>query len=148
VISPVTITLQKRRMAARETKQTLILIISLYHIFYIIYCFCENVSFQVKKRHLQEVLLCFFSVKKSAIESHQLLVKAYDKADLSETTCPEWFRCFRSGDIHAGRPKVVKDAILEASLDEDQCQRQEEIAELLGVAQLIICLCFKALGII
>jgi len=34
---------------------------------------------------LREVLLYFFSAKKSAIESHRLLVKTYGEAALSET---------------------------------------------------------------
>jgi len=33
--------------------------------------------FELKKRHFREVLLYFFSTKKFAVESHQLLVEAY-----------------------------------------------------------------------
>jgi len=36
--------------------------------------------------------------------------------------------------------KLVEDADLEASLDEDPCQMQEEFAESLGVAQLFLCI--------
>jgi len=35
----------------------------------------------------------------------------------------------------AGKPKFVEDAELEALLDENPCQTQEELAESLGVAQ-------------
>jgi len=42
--------------------------------------------FEPRKRHLREVLLYFFSMKKSAIESYQLLVETYDEAVLNETT--------------------------------------------------------------
>jgi len=56
--------------------------------------------FESKKCHLQEVLLYFFSVKKSAVESYQLLLKAYDEIVLSETTLVtggcDWFRRFKS----------------------------------------------------
>jgi len=90
---------------------------------------CEHVSFRAKKHHFREVLFYFFSVKNYAVESHRLLVEAYGEAVLSETMCPDWFRCFRSGDFNvkdkerAGRLKLVEDAELEALLDEDPYQR-------------------------
>jgi len=70
-----------------------------HHIFFL----CENVNcdislsivncvFEPKKHYLREVLLYFFSVKKSVIELHRLLVEAYGEAALSETTCRNWFR--------------------------------------------------------
>jgi len=110
--------------------------------------------FEPKKRHLREVLLYFFSMKKSAVASHRLLVEAYGEAALSETTCRDWFRRFKSGDFdvedkeRAGRPKLVEDAKLKALLDEDPCQTQEELAESLGVAQSTISMRLKALGMI
>jgi len=74
-------------------------------------------------------------VKNFAVESYQLLVKAYGETALSETTCRDWFRHFKSGDFymeneeHAGRSKLVEDAELEALLDEDPYQTQEELEE-------------------
>jgi len=51
--------------------------------------FCVKISiFESKKCHLQEVLLYFFSVKKSAVESHRLLIEVYAEAALSEITGP------------------------------------------------------------
>jgi len=42
--------------------------------------------------------------------------------------CRDWFRRFKNGNFdevedgeHAGRPKLVEDAELEALLDEDPC---------------------------
>jgi len=110
--------------------------------------------FEPKKRHLREVLLYFFNVKKSAVESHRLLVEAYGEAALSETMCHDWFRRFKSGDFdvedkeHDGRPKLVEDAELEALLGEDLCQTQEELAESLRIAQSTISMRLKALGMI
>jgi len=43
--------------------------------------------FKPKKRNLRQVLLYFFSVKKSVVESYRLLVEAYGETALSETTC-------------------------------------------------------------
>jgi len=45
----------------------------------------------------------------------------------------------------AGRPKLVENAELEASLDGDPCQMQKEFAESLEIAQSIISMHFKGL---
>jgi len=44
-----------------------------------------------KKKHMREALLFYFNLKKSAAESHRMLVKAYGDNALSETTCRDWF---------------------------------------------------------
>jgi len=72
-------------------------------------------SFKPNKRHLRELLMYFFNLKKSAAEVHRLLVKEYDDAALSERSCREWFQKFNSEfDIEdkerSGRPKVYEDA--------------------------------------
>jgi len=58
--------------------------------------FCVKMSvFRVKKpkkRHLREILFYFFTVKKSAVESHRLLIQVYGKAAISQTTCRDWFQ--------------------------------------------------------
>ncbi|KYN01123.1 hypothetical protein ALC62_08078 [Cyphomyrmex costatus] len=46
-------------------------------------------SFEKNKRHLRELLIYFYNLKKSAAEAHRLLVKSYDEAALrlrSETS--------------------------------------------------------------
>jgi len=43
---------------------------------------------------------------------------------------------------------LVEHAELEALLDEDPCQTQEELAESLGVVQSTISMCLKTLGMI
>jgi len=47
------------------------------------------VSFEPNKLHLQELLIYFFNLKKSAAEVHKLLVEAYGDAALSERSCRE-----------------------------------------------------------
>jgi len=92
-------------------------------------------------------------VKKSAVESYRLLIEAYDEATLSEQCAVTDFdACGGDFDVedkeYAGRPKLVEDAELEASLDEDPCQTQKELAESLRVAQSTILMHLKALGMI
>ena len=89
-------------------------------------------SFEPNKRHLRELFIYFFNLKKSAAEAHRLLVEAYGEAALSERSCREWFKKFKNGEINieekerSGRPKVYKDVELEVLLDQDSCQTQEE----------------------
>ena len=90
-------------------------------------------SFESNKRHLRELLIYFFNLKKSAAEAHRLLVeKYYGEAALNERSCREWFPNFKNGEFdiedkeRSGRPEVYEDAELEALLDQDSCQTQEE----------------------
>jgi len=47
-------------------------------------------SFEPNKRHLRELLIYFFNLKKVA-EAHRLLVEAYGNATLSERSYRKWF---------------------------------------------------------
>ena len=80
-------------------------------------------SFEPNKRHLRELLIYFFNLKKFAAEAHRLLVKTYCEAALSERSC-------------------------RASLDQDSCQTQEELAGTLGVTQQAISHRLKSFGMI
>ena len=65
-----------------------------------------------------------------------------------------WFRHFKCGEFDTsdhereGRPVTFKDAELEALLDQDSCQRQEELAETLGVTEQAISNRLKAMGMV
>ena len=67
-------------------------------------------------RHLREVLIFFFHSKKTVAETHRELQTVYGDAALSETTCRNWFRCFKDGDfdvddrLRERRPKTFEDA--------------------------------------
>ena len=105
-------------------------------------------SFEPNKRHLRELLIYFFNLKKSTAEAHRLFVEAY-----GERSCREWFQKFKNGEFDiedkecSGRSKMYEDAELEALLDEDSCQTQKELA-LLGVTQQTISYRLKSLGMI
>ena len=84
-------------------------------------------SFEPNERHLRELLIYSFNLKKSAAKVHQLLVETHGEAALSERSWREWFQKFKNGEFDTedkernGRPKVYKDAELEALLDQDSC---------------------------
>ena len=68
--------------------------------------------------------------------------------------CREWFQRFKNGDFDVedrhsgGREKVFEDAELEALLEQDSYQNQEELARSLGVTQQAIPKRLKAMGMI
>ena len=68
-------------------------------------------------------------------------MKIYGEHALSETTCRDWFRRFKNGDLdlsNKGRgkpPKEFEDAELYALLDEDLSQTLQQLAKSLEVEQ-------------
>ncbi|GFY06696.1 mariner Mos1 transposase [Trichonephila clavipes] len=89
-------------------------------------------------------------MRKSAAEAHRMLSNTYGEAAISERTWREWFQLFKNGDFDVedqhGRQKVFEDTELEALLDQDSCQTQQELAGSLGVTQQAISKCLKVMG--
>jgi len=110
--------------------------------------------YEPNPRHLREVLIFCFNMKKSGAEAHRVLSNIYGEAAISERTCREWFQRFKNSDFDVedrhsgGREKVLEDAELEAFLEQDSCQNQEELARSLGVTQQAISKRFKVMGMI
>ena len=96
------------------------------------------------KQHLREVLIFCFNWKKSVAEAHRMLVEVYDDTTPTDKSCGEWFWRFKNGDFsvedkpRSGQPKKFEDKELEALLEEDQSQTQEELTESLGITQQAI----------
>lgn len=111
-------------------------------------------NFVPTKHHLRELLIFFFHSKKSATDAHQSLCEVYGDDVLSASACKYWFRRFNGNDFdikdkqRSGQPEAVTDAELEAILEEDPCQTQEQLAEIFGVTQQAISLRLKALGMV
>ena len=105
-------------------------------------------SFLLKKKHMREALL--FCLKKSATESHWMLVEAYGDNALLETMCRDWFRRFNDDNFNLSdkkrenRPRKVEDCQLQAPLDDTQSQKM--FAEQLGVSQAAISMRLHAMG--
>ena len=113
--------------------------------------------YEPNSRHLREVLIFCFNMKKSAAEAHRMLSNTYGETTISERTCREWWVStlqewfdddFDVEDRHSGgREKVFEVAELEA-FEQDSCQNQEELARSLGVTQQAISKRLKAMGMI
>ena len=75
-------------------------------------------SFEPNKRHLLELSIYFFSLKKSAAETHRLFVETYGVAALNERSCRQWFQKFKNGEFdiedkeRSRRLKVYRDVEL------------------------------------
>ena len=82
------------------------------------------------------MLFCF-NLKKSAAESHRMLVEAYGDNALSETMCRDQFND-DNFDLSENRPRKVEDCQLQALLDEDDTQSQKMLTEQLGISQAAI----------
>ena len=89
-------------------------------------------------------------MKKTAAESHRILVEVYGEHALAERTCQKWFTRFKRGDFsledneRPRQPKKFEDEELEALLDEYCCQIQDEFAKSLGITQAAISKRLKA----
>ena len=109
-------------------------------------------NFVLTKQYLQEVLVFCFNWQKSAPERHRMLVEVYSDNALTDESCREWFRRFMNGDFsvegkpRCGQPKKYEDKELEALLDEDPTQTQEELADALGVTQQAVSVRLKSMG--
>ena len=106
---------------------------------------------------MREVLLGHYFSKKTAAESHRLLVETYGEHALFKTQCFEWFNLFKNDyyDIkdkeRTGQPKRFEDELekeLEALLDQDSSQMQEKLTELLEVDCSTVDKRLSALGMI
>ena len=80
-------------------------------------------NFVPEKVFLWGVLLHYFNMKKTAAESHRIVVQVYDEHALDERACQKWFARFKSGDFgledeeRPGQLKKFEDEELEALLD-------------------------------
>ena len=55
--------------------------------------------YEPNSRHLREVLIFCFNMKKSVAEAHRMLSNTYGEAAISKRTCREWFQRFKNGDF-------------------------------------------------
>lgn len=103
---------------------------------------------------LRGILLHCFIQKKSAAEAHRVLVETYGDNALSNTTCRDWIRRFKSNDFdlenkeRSGAPTKFEDKESEALLEEVPCQTLVELGKTIQVDASTVSKRLKALGMI
>ena len=111
-------------------------------------------TFVPNKVYLRGILLHYFIQNKSAAKAHRILVETYGDNALSDTTCRDWFRCFKNNYFkledkeHSGAPKKFEDKELEEILDEDQSLTLTELGKTLQVDESTVSKRLKMLGMI
>ena len=79
-------------------------------------------------------------------------METYGDNVLTQDACVRWFRRFKSGDFdlkdkdRPGQPKKFQDAELQALLDEDYTETQQQMAEKLNVGRQTISDRVQAMG--
>ncbi|GFX73963.1 mariner Mos1 transposase [Trichonephila clavipes] len=66
-------------------------------------------AYEPNSRHLREVLIFCFNMKKSAAEAHRMLSNTYSEAAITERTCREWFQRFKNGDFEVKTSMAVEE---------------------------------------
>ena len=110
-------------------------------------------DFVPKRVYMERISLHPFIQKESAAEAHRIIENYCDPAP-SETTCRDWFRCFKNSyfDVevkeHFGTLKKFEDKELETLPHEDSYQAPAKLAESLEVDYITVLKCLKALRLI
>lgn len=101
---------------------------------------------------MRHVLIFLYNQKKKSAESYRILVETYGDNAPSQKTCERWFYQFKMGDFnvndkeHPGPSKKFEDTDLQALLDEDDAQTQQQLADSLHVSQQAISDRLRAMG--
>ncbi|VDD77281.1 unnamed protein product [Mesocestoides corti] len=106
-----------------------------------------------KKRRLRFILLFYFIKGRKAAEAHKAICEVYGSDCITENTCQNWFKKFRSGDFslkdkrRSGRPSEVDNQKIIDLIKSNRRITVREIAEKLSVSYTAIDNHLKYLGL-
>lgn len=109
---------------------------------------------ECRNEHFRHILLFYFRRGKKAAEAHKDICEVYGVDCLTERTCQNWFKKFRSGnfslkdDQRSGRSSGVDDDQMKAIIESDRHITVREIADRLNVSHTTIEYRLKSLGIV
>ena len=111
-------------------------------------------NFGRKNYDLPRALTFCYHLKKTAAESHRMLVEAYGGHALGKSWCFKWFKKFKSDDFDVRKeklrrpPKKLIEAELQALLDENDDQTQQQLTDQLNVTREAVSIDLKVRGMI
>lgn len=103
--------------------------------------------------HFRHILLFYFRKGKKAADVHKKICAVYGDDCLTERTCQNWFKKFRSGDFslkdeqRSGRPTEVDDDQIKILIEDDRHITVRDIAKRLNVSHTTIENHLKCLGL-
>jgi len=106
----------------------------------------------ITKEHIQFYIHFAFHLKKNGAEATAMICAAHGENAVSHTTCKRWYQKYRQGDFNledeprAGRPQKIETNELQALLDINSAQTEQELAEQLGIRQQAISVCLHTMG--
>jgi len=101
---------------------------------------------------LRTTLIFCYHLKKTTAESYRMLIEAYGEHALDKSQCFEWFKKFKSGDFDVRNKecgklsKKFEDSELQALLDEDDAQTQQQLADQLNMTWEAVFIRMKSMG--
>ncbi|EFN76009.1 Histone-lysine N-methyltransferase SETMAR, partial [Harpegnathos saltator] len=90
---------------------------------------------ECKNDHFRHILLFYFRKGKKATEAHKEICEVYGVGCITERTCQNWFKKFRSGDFslkddqRSGRPSEVDEDKMKAIIESNRHITVREIAK-------------------
>ncbi|EFN80916.1 Histone-lysine N-methyltransferase SETMAR, partial [Harpegnathos saltator] len=99
---------------------------------------------ECKNDHFRHILLFYFRKGKKAAEAHKEICEVYGVGCITECTCQNWFKKFRSGDFsfkddqRSSRPSEVDEDKMKAIIESNRHIIVREIAKRLNVSHRTI----------
>ena len=94
---------------------------------------------EIPDGHSRHILLYYLQKGKNAVHAQKKLYYVYGEKSLIERQCLNLFTCFRFGDSdlkdapRSGRPTVVDDDKIKATIENNRRSTTREIAEKLNI---------------